>query len=71
MDMGGDDEMEESSSGSAKKDTGAKEIPMDFQMQLGKVVDQYLLLKDAFVSSDEASVEAAAKKHWRPLTKWT
>jgi Cu(I)/Ag(I) efflux system membrane fusion protein len=50
------------------KDLSVK-TPMDFQMQLGKVVDQYLLLKDAFVTSDESAVEAAAKKTLDALNK--
>ncbi len=45
------------------------EIPMDFKMQLGEVVKQYLLLKNAFVESNEKDVEAAAKKTLEALNK--
>ena len=64
-----DEEMENMDEQEApKKDLSAK-TPIDFQMQLGKVVDQYLLLKDAFVTSDESAVEAAAKKTLDALNK--
>lgn len=46
-----------------------EEIPMDFKMQLDEVVSQYLLLKDAFVDSNEQDVEAAAKKTLEVLNK--
>ena len=45
------------------------EIPMDFKMQLGEVVSSYLLLKDAFVDSNEKDVEAAAQKTLDALGK--
>ena len=46
-----------------------KETPMDFKMQLGKVMDHYLLLKDAFVNSSEKDVEAAAQQTLDALNK--
>ena len=46
-----------------------EETPMDFKMQLGEVVSRYLLLKDAFVNSDEQAVEAAAQKTLDALNK--
>jgi len=67
MDMGGGNEME--SQQSSKKKTDKEKVPMDFKMQLGKVMDEYLKLKDAFVSSDEKAVEAAAKKTLDALDK--
>ena len=71
MDMGGGDEaeMEETSSSKSKTEKNTEETPMAFKMQLGKVVDQYLILKDAFVSSDEKVVEAAARKTLDALEK--
>ncbi len=42
--------------------TTLEATPMDFKMQLGELVNQYLLLKDAFVDSDEQKVEGAAQK---------
>jgi len=38
------------------------ETSMDFKMQLGKVVDNYLLLKDTLVASNEGDAEESAKK---------
>ncbi len=46
-----------------------EETPMDFKMQLGEVMDRYLLLKDAFVSSSEKDVEAAARSALDALNK--
>ncbi len=42
---------------------------MDFKMQLGEVTDLYLILKDAFVSSNEKDVEAAAQQTLDVLNK--
>ena len=47
----------------------SKETPMDFKIQLGEVVKQYLLLKDAFVKTDENAVEVAAQKTLDALEK--
>jgi Cu(I)/Ag(I) efflux system membrane fusion protein len=46
-----------------------EETPMDFKMQLGEVLSRYLLLKDAFVDSNEQDVEAAARKTLEALNK--
>lgn len=63
-----DEEME-----NTKEDNGAGQTlvktPMDFKMQLGVVVDQYLVLKNAFVKSNGQEVEAAAKKTLEALGK--
>ena len=76
MDMGGDESKEPekinsesntSSTSSTQNDTG--KTPMDFKMQLGKVVDQYLLMKDAFFDGDEQAVETAAKNTLNALDK--
>jgi len=63
------DEMEEMDGQEASKKDLSVKTPMDFQMQLGKVVEQYLLLKDAFVSSDELSVETSARQMLDALDK--
>jgi Cu(I)/Ag(I) efflux system membrane fusion protein len=42
---------------------------MDFKMQLGVVVEQYLKLKNAFVKSNEQEIEAVAKKTLEALGK--
>ncbi len=61
MDMGGrTDDVKSQKSG--KKKPSKPEVPMDFKIQLGKVVDSYLQLKDAFVKSDGKSIEEAAQK---------
>lgn len=39
-----------------------EKTPMDFKMQLGEVMVRYLLLKDAFVNSNEKDVESAAQQ---------
>ena len=68
MDMGGgSDDMNEQEP--ARKKTGKAKVPMDFKMQLGKVMDEYLKLKDAFVKSDEQAVENAAQKTLDALDK--
>lgn len=59
--------MDEGQRAAAAKATA--EPPMDFKMQLGVVVDQYLVLKNAFVKSDEGEVEAAAQKTLDALGK--
>ncbi len=74
MDMGGDDNKEmddtdESDSKTSDKQKDAVATPMDFKMQLGKVVDQYLLMKDAFFDGDEQAVETAAKNTLNALDK--
>ena len=46
-----------------------EETPMDFKMQLGLVMNRYLMLKDAFVDSNEKGVEAAAQKTLDALGK--
>ncbi len=63
-----DEEMEEYEKLEQSKKKTVK-APMDFQMQLGKVLDEYLLLKNAFVNSDEKAVVAAAKKTLSALDK--
>jgi len=68
MDMGGgSDEM--NSEEPARKKTGKEKVPMDFKMQLGKVMDEYLKLKNAFVKSDEKAVEDAAQQTLDALDK--
>ncbi len=57
-----DKEMENMDAGQSSKTTAPAEIPMEFKMQLGKVVERYLLLKDALVESDEKQAESAAQK---------
>ncbi len=52
-----------------KSKTESTDTPMEFKMQLGKVVDQYLILKDAFVKTDEKAVESAAQKTLDALNK--
>ncbi len=42
---------------------------MDFTMQLNKVYDKYIILKNAFVRSDEKKVKAAAQDVNQALTK--
>lgn len=45
------------------------DTPMDFIMQLNKVYDQYLVLKNAFVESDASKVKQAAQSVQTALTK--
>jgi len=47
----------------------AENVSMNFKMQLGKVVEQYLMLKDAFVETNEIEVEVAAQKTLTALNK--
>jgi len=71
MDMGGDEnkQMEKSTSETSMKGEDVSETPMAFKMQLGEVINQYLLMKDVFFDGDEKSVEAAAKKTLDALKK--
>ena len=64
-----DEEMKEMDQEDQAKKQASSETPMDFKMQLGAVVDQYLTLKNAFVKSDENEVEAAAQKTLDALGK--
>ncbi len=64
-----DEEMEEMDEQPADNGKSLKETPMDFKMQLGEVMDRYLMLKDAFVNSNEKEVEAAAKETLDALNK--
>jgi len=64
-----DEEMENMDEKSTAKVKVPAKTPMDFKMQLGELVDKYLLLKNAFVKSDEQEVEAAAKKTLEALGK--
>ncbi|MCB2206796.1 MAG: efflux RND transporter periplasmic adaptor subunit [Bacteroidetes bacterium] len=57
-----DEEMENRDAGQSSKTKTPAETPMEFKMQFGKVVDGYLLLKDALVDSDEKQAESAAQK---------
>ncbi len=63
MDMGGGDdkEMNKSNPKTSQKEKKSDNTSMEFKMQLGKVVNQYLTMKDAFFAGDEQAVEAAAK----------
>ena len=44
-------------------------VRMDFTMQLNTVYDQYIILKNAFVQSDEKTVKQAAQKVQQALSK--
>jgi Cu(I)/Ag(I) efflux system membrane fusion protein len=57
-----DEEMENMDSGQTSEAKAPTETPIKFKMQFGKVVDSYLLLKDALVESDENQAESAAQK---------
>jgi len=46
-----------------------EDVPLEFKNQLGEVVNTYLVLKDAFVDSNEKDVETAAKKALNALNK--
>ncbi|NOX46957.1 MAG: DUF3347 domain-containing protein [Chlorobi bacterium] len=52
-----------------KDGMNATETPEAFQKQLKEVVNEYLVLKDAFVASNEADAEAAATKTLAALDK--
>jgi len=55
-----------------KKTTGTPvkmDISMDFTMQLNTVYDKYIVLKNAFVQSDETKVKKAAKDVLQALAK--
>lgn len=71
MDMGGSNEteMENTEKQALPKQEGAIALPMEFKMQLDKVVEQYLKLKDAFVDTDAAQAEIAAQKTLDALDK--
>lgn len=60
MDMGGGKGEVMENNETSKKETSTV-IPMEFKMQLGKVVSQYLLMKDAFVATDSNEVTSTAK----------
>ncbi len=64
-----DEEMEKMDTPANESGKIKEKAPMDFQMQLGEVVNNYLLLKDAFVDSNEKDVEAAAQKTLDALGK--
>lgn len=64
-----DEEMKEMEEQSSKKTEVTKGIPMKFKMQLDELLGKYLLLKDAFVDSDEKKVEEAAQKALEALKK--
>ncbi len=65
MDMDGGNETDEAQPASKQQ----SEIPMDFKMQLGKVLEQYQKLKDAFAQSDEQTVEQVARNTLIALDK--
>jgi len=64
-----DEEMEKMDTPTNESGKITEATPMDFKMQLGEVVNNYLLLKDAFVDSNEKDVEAAAQKTLDALGK--
>ncbi|HUX95806.1 MAG TPA: efflux RND transporter periplasmic adaptor subunit [Bacteroidales bacterium] len=75
MDMSGDDanskkgvKNSQSPRGSIEI-TGKTNVSMDFIMQLNKVYDQYIVLKNAFVQSDANKVKQAAQSVQMALTK--
>lgn len=57
-----EDEMEQMDDQQSSNAKTPVKTPMDFKMQLGKVIDNYLLLKDALVKSDENQAESAAQE---------
>jgi len=70
MDMGeGSEEEMEKKADQPGHDMESMEVPDKFKKQLNEVVSQYLLLKDAFVDSNEQDVEAVAKKTLEALNK--
>jgi Cu(I)/Ag(I) efflux system membrane fusion protein len=74
MDMGGSTKSEiektaNPASGSKSKPDMKKDVPQAFRKQLSAVLDKYLELKDAFVETDEAKVEAKAKLVLEALDK--
>lgn len=60
MDMGTSHEMEHIEKQAAPNQESLNAVPMEFNMELNKVVEQYLLLKDAFVATDARQAEIAA-----------
>jgi Cu(I)/Ag(I) efflux system membrane fusion protein len=64
-----DEEMENMDDRQSTSKNVAIETSMDFKMQLGKVVDNYLLLKDALVASNEGNAGNTAKKTLDALDK--
>jgi Cu(I)/Ag(I) efflux system membrane fusion protein len=64
-----DAEMENMDDRQSTSKNVAIETSMDFKMQLGKVVDNYLLLKDALVASNEGNAGNTAKKTLDALDK--
>lgn len=63
MDMGGGkgEVMENMDKQEVPKKENSTAVPMEFKMQLGKVVNQYLLMKNAFVATNSNEVMANAK----------
>ncbi len=57
-----EEEMENMDDTQSSNKNAEAETSMDFKMQLGKVVDNYLLLKDTLVASNEGDAEESAKK---------
>ncbi len=64
-----DEEMEKMDKEEGAKPQTSTDPPMDFKMQLGVVIDQYLVLKNAFFNSDEGGAETAAQKTLDALGK--
>lgn len=52
-----------------EREKSIEDVPLEFKNQLGEVVNTYLVLKDAFVDSNEKDVETAAKKALNALNK--
>jgi Cu(I)/Ag(I) efflux system membrane fusion protein len=64
-----EEEMENMDKQEAPKKEASTAVPMDFKMQLGKVMNQYLLMKDAFVANKSNYVTANAKTLKNQLEK--
>ena len=71
-----DEEMEQMDDGGSEPGLDVKsnpdlkrDVPKEFKLQLNAVLDTYLELKDAFVETDEAKVEAKAKLAIEALDK--